>query len=284
MADLDFDEVRLKEESELSKEEKALVTKNWNDLTDDEQSAFANLKPEEGGEGGEGGKGKEEESDLPKTQEELDALIGTKVTEGVTKGIDEFKQNLLGGKKKEGEEDTGMPDFSKVFPEGYKASNWQDAFAKAWPTILEGVVGWMSKQGQERQKKLDAINAEFDKELVTIRKDNPQLPVIGTKEGDKFEAELAQIGVEHKGITTMTESFDIYKAQHPDLFTGKGGKSATTTKGTPVEGDQSKNRLARNVATSGSSPDGKTNRPVYTNIHGKSMDTLLEEKKAELEE
>ena len=46
-----------------------------------------------------------------------------------------------------------------------------------------------------KKKKLDEINAGFDKEIADIRKANSNIPAVGTKEGDEFETELAQIGV-----------------------------------------------------------------------------------------
>ena len=252
----DFEDIRLKESDDLDDNDKKILADNWDQLTDEEHEAFKDVvevkkeEPEEK-------KEKEEEEDkgiVFKTQAELDAAV-EKVIEAREKARVEEEER----KKREVE---GREE--RFFPEGYKAKDWEDAAKELFPKFKDRIVRDLADASAKQRQKLEEIEKGFDVEIETLKKSGEEIPDVGTDERDKFDADLAEIGLKYKGVSNMTEAYDIYKA-----LQGKGGGPSERQK-----------EIAGKVGKGGSEKKS-TEVPSYNRLR-KSMDELLEEAGEEL--
>ena len=187
-----LDDIRVKDIEELNTEEKKFVNESWSKLTKEEQDYYKPLKEEGGG-----------EFKLPfKSQQELDDYVAKQVESGM-----EARQKAREKKKAEAK----IPPEEKIFPDDFKANNWNEAFKMAMPKIRESVIKEIQGMNQKQRAALDKINQEFDQEFDTIVTKNPGLPAKGTQERDNWEAEIAEIGTKYK-LHTMTDAYEVWKA------------------------------------------------------------------------
>ena len=252
-----FDDIRLKAADELNDEDKSVLKENWEELTDEEKDAFKDsVTPEEK-------KKEEEEAFSFKSKDEFEKAIN----ERVQKTIEDREAEA-----RDREEKKNKPAEERFFPEGYQAKDWNAAAEEMYPKFRER----FAKEDQEARKKtqeaLDNINKGFDEEITTLAGEDKEIPKKGTKERDTFEAELFQIGVDYKGVTTMTDAYKIYKAVH-------GGKAKEEEEKEEVGTRQ--RDLASKVGRSGGEGTEVKQRK-YSEISRRSMDELLDEDLAKM--
>ena len=243
MTDLNLDDVRLKDLDELSSEEKGFLNEHAADLTDDEKEIFNSVIK------------KAEPPPTEEPSEEFKFKSATEFEEKVGSVLSRvLKENQPPPKPPGGEE---PPKTEKIFAEQPK--DWEEAGQRIVSAVEEKLV----RKNEEVRERVKKINEEYDQEIVDIRSANPEIPVKGTKEGDEFETKLAEIGVKFRGVTTMNEAFEIYKA-------------LDAKKEEPPDKQVS---LASKVGKSGGASAPPTEHK-YSRIAGKSMDELLEEEMA----
>ena len=195
-----LEDIRLKDASELTEEEQGIVKENWSQLTTEEQTAFTDFKPEEGGAEPEPFTFKSEDEFLTKVREETQKIrTEEKAEEARVKAEEEAKAK--------GEV---LEDF---VPPTYKPADWNEAAKVLYPKFRDNILKDISKMSAEQRTKLEEIDKGFDTEIAQIRVSNKDIPAKGTKEGDAFERELAEVGAKYK-LTNMTDSYEIYKAVH----------------------------------------------------------------------
>ena len=259
----DLDEIRLKDVEELDDEDKKILVERQDELTDEERETFSEVvKFEEKEEKEEKEKEEEEEEEKPFTfgsQEEFDKAVD-RAMEAREKARKEAEER----EKQEKEE--GLKEGA-FFPEGYKAPGWDEAMRVVYPKFREMLLGDIRKLNESQRRRMDEIDKGFDAEIETIRSDNPDLPKKGSKEGDAFEAELADIGVRFRGVTNMTEAYDIYKETHQE---GEGEDKGKVS--------DRQRELARKVSKGGGKGGGESKERKYKEIASRSMDDLLEER------
>ncbi len=254
---MDLEDVRLKEADELDDKEKALLKENWDDLTEEEQSVFKDtVNPEEKKK-----EGKEEEFKF-ESKEELDKTVQDKVDARLAEIEKEKKEAEDKAKQtKEGEDEP-------FFPEGYQAKDWNEAAKTLYPKFREKIFKEQSEARTKAQEQIDNINKEFDEEIKTIAKENKDVPAEGTKEREVFEKELGEIGIKYKGVTTMTDAYDIYKALH------SGGEKKEEV------GIKQRDLASKVGRTGGEGTEVKER--TYAKLSGSSMDALVEEELAKM--
>lgn len=248
----DFDDIRLKTADELTTEDKSVLKEKWTDLTDEEREAFKeSVNPEE----------KKEESFAFKSKEEFDQAVSER-----TKQIIEDREKA----RKEAEEKKNKPEDDRWFPEGYQAKDWNAAAEEMYPKFRERFIKENQEATKKTQEALDEINKGFDVEIDTMAREDKAIPAKGTKEREAFETELFQIGVDYKGVTTMTDAYKIYKAVHG----GKTEKKGEEEEEEPVSTKQ--RDLASKVGKSGGE-SSEVKLRKYSEISRRSMDDLLDE-------
>ena len=246
-----FEDIRLKTAEELDDSDKALLKEKWGDLTDEEKEAFKEaVNPEEK-------KEEKEEAFAFKSKEEFEKAVG----ERVEQTIEQREKD-----RKEAEEKAKKPAEERFFPEDYKAKDWNEAAEKMYPQFRERFVKEQQDVSKKTQETLDKINKGFDEEIDTLAGEDKTIPAKGTKDRETFEADLFQIGVDYKGVTTMTDAYKIYKATH-----GTHGKEEEKEEVGTRQRD-----LASKVGKSGGEGTEIKARK-YSEISRRSMDDLLEE-------
>jgi len=251
---MDLEEVLLKDVADLTDEDKDVLKENWSDLTEDEQENFASVNPSAptgptGSTGSTGPTGKTEEKFSFDSKEDFDRAIQERVDQKIAELKDQLKPE-----DKKGEEKS--PDF--VDP-AWTPKNWNEAAQTLYPKFEEAIIGKIQKLSAEQKSKIDEINKSFDKELIDIRTENPNLPKVGTEEGDKFEMELSQIGTKYK-LVTMKDCYNIYKDLHAN--------------------DKAPNPTQKNLADKVSHGGNTTPAQAtikYKDISAKSMDEMADE-------
>jgi len=224
---MDLEDIRLKDPSEITDpEEQKALTDNWDQLTEEEKTTFDEFKPEEGGE------------PKPFTFKSEDELV-EKVTEIQKKIRADEKAEEEARIKEEEAKKKGevIEDFADP---NYRPANWNQAFKDMYPKIRDNILKDISNLTAKQRKQLDEINKGFDEEIAQIRKDNPSLPAKGTKEGIKFDKDLAAIGAKYK-LGSMSDAYNIYKDTHAkkevpptqknlvSKISGGGGEPAPTS-------------------------------------------------------
>ena len=278
MPELDLEDVRLKEPDELSDDEAKFLKENAGELTDDEKGIFKEqLKEDE----------KEDEEDDEKkgfsfaSKDEFDTAVADATAKAI-KAAKDAEEAEKAGKESEKEEKT--EDF---FEEGYKAKNWNEAAKAMYPKFKERVIADLQGMSKAQKDKLDEINKEFDKEIEELAGKDKAIPTKGTKEREAFEADLADIGVKYKGVTTMTEAYEIYKAvggKKAGDESGEGKEEEKEEGKTPVEGEVSQKQrdLASKVSKGGAEKKGDKENS-YARIASRKMSDLVAEEIEKLE-
>ena len=244
-----IEDIKVKKAADLTDDEKGFLKEHSDDLSESEREEFKEvLEP------------KEEEFGFGSKEE-----FNKAVAEGVETSLEARKKARAAEKIKKAAKKEGV-DFSGLFTEEPK--DWGEALSRIYPEfekkITGSVIDALKTQAKERQDRMATIEKEYDVEVVQIRKDNPEMPKRGTKEGDQFEEELADIGNKYKGVTNMTEAYEIWK-----VTKGKPGGVGTRQRG-----------LARKIGKGKGAPVKAKARP-YRELAGKRMDELLEERMAE---
>ena len=248
---VDFEDIRLKTADELTDDDKTVLKEKWGDLTDEEKEAFKeSVTPEKK-------KEEEEEAFAFKSKEEFEKAVG----ERVEHTIEQREKD-----RKEAEERAKKPVEERFFPEGYQAKDWNEAAEKMYPQFRERFSKEQQEVSRKTQETLDKINKGFDEEINTLATEDKTIPAKGTKDRETFEAELFQIGVDYKGVTTMTDAHKIYKAIH-----GKQEKEEEKEEVGTRQRD-----LASKVGKSGGEGTEIKQRK-YSEIARRSMDDLIEE-------
>ena len=245
----DFEDIRLKTADELTDDDKSILKEKWGDLTDEEKEAFKeSVIPEEK-------KEEKEEAFSFKSKEEFEKAVGERVEQTIEQREKE---------RKDAEEKAKKPAEERFFPEGYQAKDWNEAAEKMYPQFRERFSREQQDVSKKTQETLDKINKGFDEEINTLAGENKTIPAKGTKDRETFEADLFQIGVDYKGVTTMTDAYKIYKATHEKKEEEK------------EEVDTRLRDLASKVGKSGGEGTEIKQRK-YSEISRRSMDDLLEE-------
>lgn len=256
---MELDEVRLKDITELLPEDKTVLNQNWDSLTQEEKDYFGTVHAGENkGEGDEGFK-------LPfKSQAELDQYILDKVE----KREEERKLQAEEEKRKAEEK----PD-DKLFPDGYKAKDWNEAFATAMPKLEERMLKKIEGMNQEKRNKLAKINQEFDQEFEVLASKDPNIPKKGTPEREDWEAEVTSVGSKFK-LTSVTDAYTVWKVLNSNKPSSEGEPEMIRTEGRP----------ATDLASKVGRGYGSANNPSKTSYRvggGRKLDDLLEQRKRE---
>lgn len=258
MDELNLDDIRTKEADSLSDDERGFLKEHKSDLTEDEVTAYKGVV--------EFDEAKADPEPDPDPEPDTGFKFNTEEEfEERVSGAVEAALKIERETKKEPKKEEWEDRDERFFPEDYKAKDWDTAAKDMYPKFEKRVMDRMGKLSKERQENITRINKEYDNQIVDIRKADKDIPARGTKEGNQFETELAQIGAKFKGVTDMTEAYEIYKV--------------TKTKDTGEVSSKQKT-LASKVGKSGG--EGKEKLDNYERIASKSLDQLLEEEEEKL--
>lgn len=250
MADLNeqLNDARLKDLDELTDDDKALLREHKDDLTDEELTAFKDVltEPEPA----------KEPEPFFKSKEEADTYIEDKINARLA--------DIKVPETKEPE----PPKDDRFFDEGYKPKDWEDYAEKLFPKFVERMQKMSAAQREKLNQQIAERNKMFDKEIDDLRTKGEPIPARGTKEFEAFDKELAGIGMKFKGVSNMTEAYEIYKA----------------TKGTD-KGDisDSQKQTASRVGKSGGGSGTVTKDRKYKDVAGRSMDDVMNDVISKLE-
>lgn len=256
---MDLDDIRLKMSDELNEDERKFLNEHVGELNDEEKEAYKDIITSEELPKGKEGEGEEEIKF--KSQADFDKAVDAVVAKAIAQKEEERKTAEEEEKRRK-----ETPPDDRFFPEGYQAKDWNEAAKEMYGKFEERFTKKQEQTKRETQTALEKINQEFDKEIEDLSAQDSAIPAKGTKERDEFDRELAEIGVEFAGVTNMTQAYKIYQALH----TGK-----TKTEGVP----ESQRRIASNVGRSGGERTQISERK-YKDIHGRTMDDLLDEELA----
>ena len=264
MAELDLEDVRIKEPSELDDNEKKFLNENWAELDEDEKETFKDLEE------------KKEESFAFKTKDEFDEAVSSAVTKAM-----EAAKKVVETKEEEEKETKEKGEFEFVDPT-WKAPNWNEAAKRLFPIFKDKIVKEIQDLNVKQRERLAEINEEFDKEIEELAKIDKTIPAKGTAERDEFDAELAKIGAQNRDITSMTAAYGVWKA--------RGGKVETKDletkeeEGTPVEGTipTSQKDLARKISKGGAEKKVEKEQS-YARIAGRTLRDLVAEEIEKIE-
>lgn len=288
MADpLNLEEVRLMPVEDMGDEHKAFLKEHEADLNDDEKAAFqeflavpAKEDEEEEHEGeteedktareakeaAEAG-GVTETPPVFKTKEEADAWVEDKIKE---------HDEAVAAQKKEEEEAAKAPPELKFFDPEWKPKNWNDfavQFFKALvskpelaKTITPIVREELANMSVSERREIEKINEGFNTEMQEMFKEG-LIPDPTSPEGIKIDKQISLIGAQMKA-NNMREAYDRW-AKTPLEFGGgydPGAKRVVSHK-----------QKAGLVSKGGGSGTPAKKEKSYKDVHGKSLDTLLEE-------
>jgi hypothetical protein len=242
----DLDDIKVKDPTTLTDEEKGVLKDSWDSLTDDEKGTFKDVNP----------------PSVPET-------FGFKSQEEFDKAVTERTEKILADKETarlEEERKKLLPPEEDFFPPNFQAKDWNEAARIMFPKFKEKIFKEQEMTTKQRQEQIDKINQEFDKEIESIVVSNPELPKKGTPERKDWETELAKVGMEYP-VRNMTQAYNIWKAL-------KGGKSEE-----PVSNRQKD--LASKIGRSGGEGTVVKERS-HKELSGRSMDDLIEEDLAKL--
>jgi len=214
--ELKLDEVREIAPEDLSEEQAGFLKENWGELTDEEKGAYGETLGIEEEEKEEEEEGKKKKKTVTLTEEEVDKRIEN----GVQKTLEARRKARLEEKeRKKAEKEGKLPP--RIFKEGYTASGWEEPARAIIDRAKEEIRGEDAATKEETAKRIRVAEGEIDEEIAKIREENPKLPKKGTKEGDDFETELAQISMELAGgLMPVAKAFEVWKLQQA---VGKGG-------------------------------------------------------------
>lgn len=243
MPELNLDDVRLKDADELNDDEKKFLDEHQDELTDEERDAFGievkEPEPEPEPE-------PKPEPFAFKSKEEFDTAV-----EERTKAAIEADRRARLEEEARKKREVGEPE--KIFEKA--PADWEEAGQR--------IVEFQERRTETRDRvvreRIAAINREYDEQIVEIRRQNPNLPAKGTEEGEEFERELAEIGARFKGVTNMTEAYEVYEAK-------AGGAEKIGTKQKGVAGKVGK--------PSGGAPP--LTKREYKKVAGRTLDEAEE--------
>lgn len=280
MADLDLDDVKLKEREALTEDEEKLITDKWDELGDEDKEAYKDLDPnkEPEEEDSEDAPELEEEADKEKEEEREEVkeeLKGVRFDseEEFEAAVDKIVAKREAAKQTPAEEEAPPEKF---FPEGFKAKNWEDAAQQMYPKFKERVISDIRGMTEAQKKRLDDINKQFDEEIETLRKGGEEIPEPGTPEREQFDKDLAGIGLKYK-LSNMTDSYEVYKALNTNK---KEEEPKEENKQEPAKAPSAQKNLASKVSKGAG--EGKSESPKEYGRLSKSMDELLEEEAGDL--
>lgn len=256
MAD-DLDTIRLKDVTELAPEDKTVLNENWESLTTEEKDYFGTVYTRI--------KTDDEGFKLPfKSQEEFD------------KHIDDLVGKREEARKQQEEEDkrkATQPPEDKLFPDGYKAKDWNEAFTTVMPKLEERFIKKIENMNQERRDQFAKINTEFDKEFDVIASKDTNVPRKGTQEREDWEADVAAVGSKfHQG--NMTDAYEIWKAMNVNKPSPEATPANLPTEGRPATNLVSK--VGRGYGTGGS-----PTKTIYKVGGGRRLDDILDQRMRE---
>jgi hypothetical protein len=218
--ELNLDEIRLKESSELSDEEGKFLKENVKELTDEEKEDYKDILGVEK-------EGKEKEGEGEAVTFKDQGAFDT----AVDKRVGELKAEAA--KKKE--EKRGEAKGDRLFSEGYKPKDW-DEFGKTMLGIVRKDREIFTKQ---QRQKMTEVDKQLDAETEDLRKIDPSIPSNRSKKRREFDRALAEIMIKDPKITTITKAYGVYKEGQSDADKKKqeelakkiGGGGGTGEKG-----------------------------------------------------
>ena len=116
---------------------------------------------------------------------------------------------------------------------------------------------------KDQQKRVDKVNREIDSQVGDLRIANRDIPSKNTEEGQVFDKELTEIAIRYN-TPTMGMAYEIYEMKHAEGVTEKKKVSSK------------QRNLAKKVGSTGGDKTAPTERK-YADIHGRSLDDLMEE-------
>jgi len=247
-----LDDILLKEVDELNDEEKKTLNENWDTLSDDDKEVFNEVHTT---------------PDPPAEDKHEDKTFTFKDEEDFNRRVEEktkqIKEDLLKELKPPEDKDTNKEDeLPNIFPDDYKPKDWNEVAKIIIGKSREETLAYMGKMTQKQKDRIDEINKEYDVQIENIRANNKDIPAKGTKDGDKFERDLAEIGTKFRGVMNMNDAYDIYQATHDKAI------------------PESQKNLAGKVGKGGGQPGGdKTLKYARLN---KPLDELIDEEMEKL--
>jgi len=252
-------DLKAKGADKLSEEEIAVLRNNQDKLSDEDKEFFADVLKEP--------EGLEEEGLTFESPEALDKWLEDR---------EQKKQEAL---KAEEELKKAQEEGLLFFEKGNEPADWNDAFRRATPKIIEQLEKRRQKYAEDQQKQIDELNKQFDQEIEDLRESGEEIPEAGTDKRKEFDRELAKISNEYgNGLLSMTASYKIYKT----LKTQAPAKPGEQPPPPPKPGvSEIQKGVAQKIGKSG----GSASKPEtkYSDIKGKSMDELMEEELETLE-
>jgi len=219
-------------------------------------------------------------SNIPQTQEQLDAYLEHKRRQWDTEG------------KTQAEQDAKEKEIQTFFDAGYKPQDWNEAanqmFQKFAPLFEQRVIARLEAQNKknletldERKKSQEVVMQGFEKEFDTLS-ENGLIPKRDDAQYEAVRKQIWDIG-DNNGKTNITDAYKLWSiipVTHGGGLVVEGGE-------TPPPADpnaqidrqkQAAGRIKSGAGAGGGSKKGGP--PVWANIHSTSMDDLLERAKA----
>ena len=251
-----LDDIRLKSIEELDDSDKTELNKSWDTLTSEEKDYFGTVHVQAGGQ--------DEGFKLPfKSQEEFDQHIDSLV---------EKREEARRLQAEEEKRKAAQPSEDKLFPDGYKAKDWNEAFGNALPKIEERIIKKIENMSQERRDQFAKINEGFNKEFEDIATKDANVPKKGTQEREDWEADVATVGSRFHQ-TSMTDAYEIWKAMNANKPSQEVEPANLRVEGQPAN---LVSKVGRGYGTGGS-----PTKTTYKVGGGRRLDDILEQRKRE---
>lgn len=166
----------------------------------------------------------------------------------------------------------------KFFSEDWTPKDWNDYTSalltnpEVRKTLIKGLAPdiktTLDDMTQAERAELDKVNSEFDKEYDALAVAG-KVPERTSDEGKKVDAAISKIGAEY-GIGSITKAYELWSKIPEDQ--GGGYKIATVAK----KGFQER-KAKSGLIGGGTATPSVNNKPIYKDIHNKSMDDLIQE-------
>lgn len=172
----------------------------------------------------------------------------------------------------------------KIFDPTWKPKDWNDALVQLFPHIRKMIKDEDAAEVAKTESGRQEFNKKLDIEYDTLVKEK-KIPDRSTEDGKRVNRELATVGAAY-GLGSYRTAFDIWSKlpKGTELILPNGDKAkvggldgAVTT---PATKKTNPSKAASRFISGNSSAAAGGNakkKPDYSKIHGKSMDSLLDE-------
>lgn len=172
----------------------------------------------------------------------------------------------------------------KIFDKDWKPKDWNDALVQLFPHIRKMIKDEDAAEVAKTEAGRQEFNKRLDTEYDSLVKEK-KIPPRTTEDGKRVNRELAIVGSAY-GLGSYKTAFDIWSKlpKGTELVLpngdkakvgGLGGGTADTTTKKINPSKAASRRIAGNSTPE--SPAGAKKKVDYSKVHGRSMDSLLDE-------